>query len=190
MVTTRHLALDPLDARELRRCLGRFATGVTVVSYLADGELRGATVNAFTAVSLDPPLVLVSVARTARSCGWLERGPFAVNILRADQHDVALRFAGRPLPGARIRWRHHSEHAPCLDGAIAVLHCRPWRSYDGGDHVLHLGEVLAAEQTEGEPLLFTGGQFSTAGLPLPDGPRVVPAWVTQARTLHDSALAV
>ena len=84
MVTTRQLAVDPLDARELRRCLGRFATGVTVVSYLADGELRGATVNAFTAVSLDPPLVLVSVARTARSCGWLERGPFAVNILRAD----------------------------------------------------------------------------------------------------------
>ena len=103
---------------------------------------------------------------------------------------MALRFAGRPRPGARIRWRHHSEHAPCLDGAIAALHCRPWRSYDGGDHVLHLGEVLAAEQTEGEPLLFTGGHFSTAGLPLPDGPRVVPAWVAQARTLHDSALAV
>jgi flavin reductase (DIM6/NTAB) family NADH-FMN oxidoreductase RutF len=183
------------DARQLRGCLGRFATGVAVVSYLADGQARGLTVNSFTSVSLDPPLILVSLARNARACEHLGQQPFAVNVLRADQLDAALQFAGQPRPGARLDWRYgHPQHAPALGGAVAVLQCRPWRTYDGGDHELHVGEVIAAEQWPGEPLLFTDGRFAMTGLPLIDGPRVVgpwpsaaSPWLAQACRLHDRA---
>lgn len=180
---------ETLDSRGLRRCLSRFSTGVTVVSYAVDGVPRGATMNAFTSVSLEPPLILLSVARTARACAHLSEGPFAVNILRADQLDVALQFAGRPRPGARIQWQHEPGFAPRLDRSVAVLQCRPWRSYDGGDHLLQLGEVITATSGPGEPLLFAGGEFTTAGLPLVDGPRVLTPWVEGARRLHDSAVA-
>lgn len=181
--------IEPLDGDRLRRCLSRFSTGVTVVTYAVDGTPRGTTVNSFTSVSLRPPLVLVSVARMARACAQLDKGPFAVNILRADQLDVALQFAGRPRPGARIRWQQRPGFAPQLDHTVAVLQCRPWRAYDGGDHVLHLGEVITATTVPGEPLLFSEGEFTTAGLPLPDGPRIVTSWVEQARTAHDHAAA-
>src|SRR3954451_4197216 len=75
-----------LDGKALRRCLGHFATGVTVVTFWDDdGEPRGATMNAFTSVSMDPPLVLISVARSAKSCAKLEGRPFTVNVLGSDQ---------------------------------------------------------------------------------------------------------
>ena len=96
-----------LDARHLRGCLGRFATGVAVVSYAVNGEACGLTVNSFTSVSLDPPLVLVSLARKARACEHLGQQPFAINVLRADQLDVAMQFArdrGR-YPAGLAGWR-------------------------------------------------------------------------------------
>ena len=186
-VRDRHEPINPLDGRALRQCLSRFSTGVTVVSYEVDGEPRGATMNAFTSVSLDPPLILLSVARTARACDALEQTPFAVNILRANQRDVALQFAGRPQRGAALTWRRDTGRAPALAGTVAVLQCRPWARYDGGDHVLQLGEVIEARHEPGEPLLFVGGDFSTAGLPLYDTPRVLDNWVDQARHLHDIA---
>jgi flavin reductase (DIM6/NTAB) family NADH-FMN oxidoreductase RutF len=185
-----------LDPRHLRACLSRFATGVTVVTYAVEGEPRGITVNAFTSVSLDPPLVLVSVARSARAGEQVGRAPFAVNVLAADQVDLALQFAGRHRAGARVRWADPGPEgtgdAPRLEGAVAVFGCRPWRSYDGGDHVLHLGEVTSAAQYPGEPLLFTGGRFAMTGLPLFDGPRVLAPdtsspWLAHACRLHDSA---
>jgi flavin reductase (DIM6/NTAB) family NADH-FMN oxidoreductase RutF len=164
---------------------------VTVVSYAVDGEPRGVTVNSFTSVSLDPPLLLVSLARSSRACGVLADVPFAVNVLRADQVDVALHFAGRPRPGTRVRWQY-GEGVPELDRAVAVFRCRPWRAYDGGDHVLHLGEVVDAEHRPGEPLLFTGGLFAMTGLPLVDGSHAVgpgdsaaKPWLLHARRLHD-----
>ena len=92
--------------RHLRNCLGRFTTGVTVVSYIGeDGAPRGATINAFSAISLEPALVMVSLDRRARICGALQDDqPFTVNILRSDQIDIAQQFAGRQRPGARITW--------------------------------------------------------------------------------------
>jgi flavin reductase (DIM6/NTAB) family NADH-FMN oxidoreductase RutF len=85
-------------ARHLRACFGKFATGVTVVTYRAGEEVRGVTMNSFTSVSLDPPLILLSVAKTARTSDALDRTDFAVNVLRVDQMDLALHFAGRPPP--------------------------------------------------------------------------------------------
>ena len=149
-----------VDPRELRTCLGHFATGVTVVScFTPDGVAHGATVNAFTAVSLDPPLVLVSVSRTSRVSSLLEGAAFTVNVLQHDQRDLALHFAGRPCLDD-VPWQGgDGGGSPRLSSCLAWVSCSPWRSYDGGDHVLYLGEVRSFQVTHGRPLLFHGGQF-------------------------------
>jgi flavin reductase (DIM6/NTAB) family NADH-FMN oxidoreductase RutF len=150
-----------IDPRELRRCLGHFTTGVTVVTcFTSDGNSHGATVNAFTAVSLDPPLVLVSLDRRSRMSQLLEKTPFTVNVLEAAQRDVALHFAGRPCLDP-VSWRADTGcGAPGLDGCLASVSCTPWRHYDGGDHILYLGEVQEFHVHPGRPLLFHTGEFS------------------------------
>ncbi|MPY77759.1 MAG: flavin reductase [Actinophytocola sp.] len=186
-----------MDTRSLRRCLGRFATGVTVVTYRMATEARGATVNAFTSVSLDPPLVLVSLARSTRACSALDGREFAVNVLRADQRDVALRFAGRHDSSLRIDWDPAGPgEVPTLADAIAVIRCLPWRRYDGGDHVLQLGEVVTVETRDGDPLIFGDGSFTTPGSPLLDGSLAartrrpaIPAWAEAAYRVHSYAEA-
>ena len=85
-----------LEPRHLRSCLSRFVTGVAVVSYVVDDEPRGVTVNSFTSVSMDPPLILVSLARSAKAVDHLSAVPFTINVLKASQFDIALQFAGRP----------------------------------------------------------------------------------------------
>lgn len=182
-----------LDPRALRRCFGRFATGVTVMSYLDGDEPRGATVNSFTSVSIDPPLLLVSLAQSARAATACHGSPFTVNVLRANQVDVALQFAGRPRPGLKVRWDAPVEHhgAPALTDAVAVLRCRPWQRVDAGDHVLVLGEIVDFEHRTGDPLIFKDGRFVSAGLPLLDGPLIYsldappsPGWVGAANRVH------
>lgn len=153
----------PVDPRELRSCLGRFASGVTVVTCDGDGMPHGATVNAFTAVSLQPPLVLVSLDRRSRLCKYLDGAPFTVNVLAEPQDAVALHFAGKPMDG-ELQWEHPDpELAPQLANALATLRCAPWRSYDGGDHVLHLGEVRDFSVADGDPLVFYLGGFRHLG---------------------------
>jgi flavin reductase (DIM6/NTAB) family NADH-FMN oxidoreductase RutF len=163
------------EPRHLRSCLSRFVTGVAVVSYLADGEPRGVTVNSFTSVSMDPPLILVSLARTAKAAGRLSEVPFTINVLKASQLDIALQFAGRPRNGLRVAWQASAgDLAPVLHGALATFRCRPWHAYDGGDHVLQLGQVAEADVSgEEEPLLFDRGRFAMVGLSLFDNPRVI-----------------
>ena len=146
---------------EFRAALGQFASGITIMSTLQDGVSHAMTANAFTSVSLDPPLVLVSVARAAGAARHLGRVPFTVNVLGATQLDLALHFSGR-LPGpAKVGWQSTSDHlAPTLDGALASYRCEAWHSYDGGDHQLHLGRVVeVAVRGDGEPLLFDRGRF-------------------------------
>jgi flavin reductase (DIM6/NTAB) family NADH-FMN oxidoreductase RutF len=151
-----------IDPRELRNTFGQFATGVTVVTCRAsDGQPHGATVNAFTAVSLNPPLAQVTLTRSSKAAQYLDNAPFAINILSQEQLDIAWHFAGKPLPG---------EPAWALDGEVpvllenkATLECRPWAVYDGGDHLIVIGEVTALEITEREPLLFFGGKFREIG---------------------------
>lgn len=156
------IVTEVIEPGQLRSCLGRFATGVTVVSYTHDDQPRGATVNAFSSVSLDPPLVLVSVARKAKACPLLQDKPFTVNVLSARQIGVAMTFAGRPDETAVIEW-DHGRHAPRLRHTHATLECTPWRSYDGGDHVLYLGRVEDIAIRHSEPLLFHGGSFHRRG---------------------------
>jgi flavin reductase (DIM6/NTAB) family NADH-FMN oxidoreductase RutF len=183
------------NARHLRRCLGRFATGVTVVTYRGADGIRGTTMNSFTSVSMDPPLVLISVARTSRACDAIDGLPFAINVLRADQMDIAMHFAGRPREGTPIAWDDsRGGQPPSLLDAVAVLRCQPWQRYDGGDHVLQIGEVTSSALRDGEPLVFSDGRFTTIGLPMMDGPLVlsldqppVPAWTGAAHRLHHHA---
>ncbi|MDA3626037.1 flavin reductase family protein [Saccharopolyspora sp. WRP15-2] len=147
-----------LDHRELRNGLGRFATGVTVVTCRNhEGQPHGATVNAFTAVSLDPALCQVTLTRKSKACAYLDGAPFAVNVLAEDQLATAWHFAGRPQE-PQPEWVE-TPLAPVLVGNAATLTCRPWRTYDGGDHLIVIGEIAAIEVAEAEPLLFYAGGF-------------------------------
>lgn len=153
-----------LDPRLLRNCFGHFATGVTVVTYRSEGETYGITVNAFTSVSLDPPLALVSLDRKAKACLLIEEQNFTINLLGADQNELAWQFAGKPKDNSDIGWEE-GEFAPRLRGCLAWIECTPWRSYDGGDHVLHVGNIKNFESHGGEPLLFYTGKLHHMGEP-------------------------
>ncbi|ANZ41841.1 flavin reductase [Lentzea guizhouensis] len=153
-----------LDHRTIRTAFGRFATGVTVVTCRNDdGEPHGATVNAFTAVSLDPALCQVTLTRRSKACRFLDDAPFAVNVLAHDQLDTAMTFAGRPQ-GEAPRWAE-GPTAPVLLGTAATISCRPWRTYDGGDHLIVIGEVAGIEISDADPLLFFGGAFRSLAEP-------------------------
>ena len=159
-----------VDPRQLRTCLGHFATGVTVVTCASDGQPHGATVNAFSAVSLDPPLVLVSLDHSTKACAFLDGTSFTVNVLREGQDDLALHFAGQPRPNP-VDWTPGTGLlAPRLPDVLAYLACTPWRSYDGGDHTLFLGKVEEYGYFGGEPLLFYRGRFSRVSPDLGDTP--------------------
>jgi len=166
-----------VEPRHLRSCLSRFVTGVAVISYRVDGAPRGLTVNSFTSVSLDPPLILVALARSARAKTHLAEVPFTVNVLKASQFDLALQFAGRPRDGLCVQWLDAVDDlAPAIHGALATFHCAKLverlRAWIAGQ----LGEVVQAEVTDDEePLLFDRGRFAMVGLSLFDAPRVIEA---------------
>jgi len=143
----------------LRCCLGRFGTGVCVVTVAGEDGPHGLTVNSFTAVSMEPPVVLVSIARRARGHDLLAGRPFAVNVLGAEQERVARHFAGDRQPGC-VEWED-GQVAPVLAGALATLECLPWRDYDGGDHTLYLGEVVEFRYRDGDALGYYASRFTT-----------------------------
>ncbi len=151
-----------IDARQLRKAFGKVATGVTVVTCRTpDGTPHGATVNAFTAVSLDPPLAQVTLIRGNKASQYLEDAPFAINIMAADQLATCLHFAGKPMKDAPA-WRS-DEGIPVLCGNAATIECKPWRIYDGGDHLIVIGEVIDLQINEADPLLFVSGKFREVG---------------------------
>jgi flavin reductase (DIM6/NTAB) family NADH-FMN oxidoreductase RutF len=151
---------DP--ALALRRTLGMFATGVTVITALKDEQVHGMTANAFMSVSLEPPLVLISVDRRTKMCGFLHEGMhYGVSVLCATQAALSDRFAGRSSeeePRFVI-----VKDTPLVEGALAHFVSRVERSYWGGDHSLFLGRVEYARQNEGTPLLFHGGRYEKLG---------------------------
>ena len=156
-------AADGVDALALRSGLSRFATGVCVVTVAGEDGAHGLTVNAFTAVSLDPPLVLVSIGKNARGHRLLGEGPFAVNVLGAEQEAVARHFSGDPHPES-VYWTE-GRTAPTLAGALATFECRPWCTYDGGDHSLFVGEVVHLDYRAGDGLGYFSSRFATVEEP-------------------------
>jgi flavin reductase (DIM6/NTAB) family NADH-FMN oxidoreductase RutF len=147
-------------ARELRQAMGRFATGVTVVTTIERDTIHGMTANAFLSVSLRPPLVLVSLGRCRMNEMLPRTGRYGVSVLACDQEHFAAHFAAqRPSPvEPEFVW---DEGLPLLDGALAHLVCRVVDIHPAGDHVLWIGEVEHLHHREGEPLLFYTGRFGT-----------------------------
>ena len=154
---------------EFRLALGMFATGVTIVTArTADGTLVGLTANSFNSVSLNPPLVLWSLARGAGSMPHFRAGShYAINILAADQRDLAERFAVKGADRwADVEFTDGVGRAPVLSGAAATFECFNRSRYEEGDHVIFVGEVERCLHRAGAtPLLFHGGRFFTE-LPL------------------------
>jgi flavin reductase (DIM6/NTAB) family NADH-FMN oxidoreductase RutF len=164
-------AAQPFDTRDLRRALGQFATGVTVVTTLMrDGRRVGMTVNSFSSVSLDPPLVLWSIARNAPSFqDFTTATHFGVNVLAADQHHLSKQFS-TPLDDKFAGVACHSDACvPILEGTTAYFVCRLVKQYDGGDHVILLGEVEEYKHQHGDVLVFHSGKYRVAR-PHPDFP--------------------
>ncbi len=153
------------DRRDYRRALGQFATGVTVVTTRGkNGRRVGMTVNSFSSVSLDPPLILWSVARSAPSFSdFANASHFAVNVLDAKQHHLSRQFS-TPLEDKflGVDYEDGPGGCPLLKGVIAHFFCRKVRQHDGGDHVLLLGEVEEYKYKDGEPLVFHSGRYRVA----------------------------
>lgn len=163
-------ALAPsFSTTDFRAALGMFATGVTIVTARgAGGAPVGLTANSFNSVSLNPPLVLWSLARSAGSMPAFERGShYAINILAAEQHALAERFASKSADRfADLVFREGAGGAPILDGAAAVFECFNRSRYEEGDHVIFVGEVERCSWRVGaQPLIFHGGRYFTE-LPL------------------------
>jgi flavin reductase (DIM6/NTAB) family NADH-FMN oxidoreductase RutF len=167
-LSAEHAVISPLD---LRRACGQFATGVTIVTVRDGDGVRGMTANSFTSVSLDPPLVLVSIDLKNRTHELVkEHGRFAVNVLAQEHKPWSDRFAGRhgdlqhqfdDVPHRLV------DGLPVLEGVAAALVCEVVAVYPAGDHSLFIGEVKQLEWSpDCEPLLFHGGQYR--GLHVPE----------------------
>ena len=155
------------DAAKLRRVLGSFVTGVTVVTTRdGDGVPCGFTANSFTSVSLDPPLVLVCVGHTVEGLEvYRECGRFAVNILADSQRVLSETFATeRPNRFAGVRWTEGSHGSPILEGCVACLECAPVQRIEAGDHMILVGRVLGCEDSTGRPLAYWRGGYRRLAL--------------------------
>jgi flavin reductase (DIM6/NTAB) family NADH-FMN oxidoreductase RutF len=163
MKSPRRALAPTFSTTDFRSALGMFATGVTIVTARgADGVPVGLTANSFNSVSLEPPLVLWSLARSAGSMPAFERGShYSINILAADQYALAERFASKTLDRfAQLSFREGAGGAPILEGAAAVFECFNRSRYEEGDHVIFVGEVERCEWRPGaQPLIFHGGRY-------------------------------
>lgn len=154
-----------MDQLALRNALGAFATGVTIVSTQGSaGQDIGITANSFNSVSLDPPMVLWSLSRKAMSLPAFQANPyFAVHVLAADQDGLSRRFATPSADKfAGLKVERGFGDVPLIDGCTARFQCRTAFNYDGGDHVIFVGEVLAFDSFERAPLLFHAGRYALA----------------------------
>jgi 3-hydroxy-9,10-secoandrosta-1,3,5(10)-triene-9,17-dione monooxygenase reductase component len=183
---TNQASIDPsapaptIDRKEFRSALGAFATGVTIVTTRHEGIDVGLTANSFNSVSLDPPMVLWSLGKTSLSLPhFAAAAHFAVHILSDEQEALSARFATRGADkfGAVAFQRGHHD-LPLLTGCVARFQCRKLFEYEGGDHVIFVGEVVAFDHVGKRPLLFHGGRYAVAAprkeadesKPSPDAP--------------------
>jgi len=158
-----------LDAPLLRQALGRFATGVALVAVRADdGQPLALTINSFSSLSLDPPLVLWSLGRqSGRHEAFARATQWSVNILQQSQLALARRFAARDAAGASdAGFVPGCTDAPVLRSALAGFECRRRDALDFGDHTLLIGEIVAVHRSEGDPLVFYSGKFRTCTEPM------------------------
>ena len=165
-----------VDAREFRQVMGQFATGVTVIASQIGEEIHSMTANALASLSLDPLLVLVCVAQRTRMAEFLiQEAGFSINILREDQQALSSYFAGswketNPPPFRFVPWRGR----PRLEGCLAAIGCECYKTLEGGDHWIVMGNVVDLYRgiEPHKPLLFFGGRYNllspSRGEPAPD----------------------
>lgn len=154
---------NQMDTRNLRNAFGLFATGVTVITMRDDqGTPTGVTVNSFSSLSLEPPLCLFSLGKQQVSTRWLTAGSrFTVNILDCAQEATAWQFAtpkDNKFDG--VKTQDSPGGGLILDGSLGWFDCRQWSTYDGGDHVIVVGEITDFATSAGDPMLFYRGKVA------------------------------
>jgi 3-hydroxy-9,10-secoandrosta-1,3,5(10)-triene-9,17-dione monooxygenase reductase component len=151
---------------EYKNALSKFATGITIITVDAGGELHGMTAAAFASVSLEPPLVLVCLEKSSRTQQLVRQtGKFAVNILSEEQDHISRKFSQRgPKPFDSLAYRTGSNGSPLIEGAIGFLECTVERVVGAGDHDVVIGLVDACETNEGNPLLYFNRDYRSLRL--------------------------
>jgi flavin reductase (DIM6/NTAB) family NADH-FMN oxidoreductase RutF len=166
--------MTEISPAHFRRVMGRFATGVTVITATVAGETRGMTANAFMSGSLDPPLCIVSVTKRAHMHAHLSAAErFAVNILAAGQEEFATHFAGRPIPDLKVDLQP-------VGGAMIIAEASAWMTaetvatHDCGDHTIFVGHIRFMEADQRPPLIYHSGRYAAlvpmreVALPVPE----------------------
>jgi 3-hydroxy-9,10-secoandrosta-1,3,5(10)-triene-9,17-dione monooxygenase reductase component len=151
-----------IDAQELRHVMGHFATGVTVITTKdAHGNPNGLTANAFMSLSLNPPLILISVDKSATCYACFElNNAFTVNFLSEGQEEISRRFATKGIDKfAGLEWKEGGNGAAIIEGVLGHVECKVTQSYDGGDHTIVVGEILNVNAVGERPLLFFKGKY-------------------------------
>lgn len=156
---------NALDINTLKRAFGTFPTGVTIVTAHTEDGPVGFTCQAFNALSLEPPLISLSVMRTSSSYPLIrKRGRFAVNVLRDGQHELALKFGTRTLDRWQdVEWSADEGGSPRVGGSIASFDCELWAEHEAGDHLIVLGKVIRIHLPDGDspadPLVYNRSTF-------------------------------
>ncbi len=154
-----------MDTMELRKVMGQFATGVTVITTQMGDSIFGFTANSYTSVSLEPPLILFCLHKDSKGCPvFLKNGSFAVNILADDQMEVSNGFANRELNALErfqlVSYSNGKSGSPLIDRAMGYLDCRLSSSLESGDHVIFIGEVIdMGHRPEKRPLIYFQGGY-------------------------------
>jgi flavin reductase (DIM6/NTAB) family NADH-FMN oxidoreductase RutF len=162
--------LLPVSAEDFRATLRRFATGITVVTTVLEGRRKGFTANAFSSVSVDPPMVLICVNRLSRTHSLIaEAGSFCINILRLEQREVAVRFASRATvePFAGLACRAGPTGSPIIENSLAYLDCTLTEEHSAGTHTIFLGSVVACGSADGSPLGYFNAEYRDFGCLIP-----------------------
>ena len=160
MSGSRTVAVDGEDPRALRNALGKFATGVTIVTCDCPRGPLGITANSFASVSLDPPLVLWSPARASkRFTAFVEADHFAIHILADNQQYFCDTFATEGGDFSTLNWQPSEKNVPLIDSCLARIECDRHAVHDGGDHAIIVGLVTQATVGEGTPLVFAKGSY-------------------------------
>ena len=153
----------PISSDDFKQALGRWATGVTVVTARDGDRVHGMTVSAFTEVSLDPPLVLVCADKKANTLPFIQAGEaFAVNVLARDQDAISNKFASKKDEWKRFEgldYESGTTGAPLLSGAVSNFDCKLVAAHDHGDHIVAVGEVVELRTFDRKPLLYFGGSY-------------------------------
>ncbi|MGG0655893.1 flavin reductase family protein [Rummeliibacillus pycnus] len=148
-----------MDDRLFRTAMGKFATGVTVITTEVDGEVHGMTANAFMSVSLQPKLVVISISEKANMLYLIkESNKFSVNILSAEQQELSQLFAGQLKENRKVAFKNLNG-LPVIEDAVAQITCEVTNTHVEGDHTLFIGKVTDIEVADKDPLIFFNGRY-------------------------------